>query len=419
MARNWARTTTGALSRLVEPPAGPDLDDRDLLQRFVTRRDEAAFTLLMERHGPMVLGVCRRVLRDAHEADDAFQATFFVLVHKARSIGRPERLGPWLHGVAYRTAARARDQARRRARTRETAPALDGDPATQAEGAELRQLLDEELARLARKLRAPLVLCYLEGKTTDEVARLLGCPRGTVLSRLARGRDRLRDRLIRRGFSSSLWAPALVSVQKSASALVPAKMAEKTIKAAALTAAGKAANDAMSAPAAALTRGELRAMFLSKVKLVASVVLALSLGVAACIVGARWALADPPAAAAKDKEPTDEERILGTWDLVAFEEGGQKAPDEKIKEVTWTFAAQGKLVAKQGLMEQEFVYELDTSKRPTQISLTTKGHTGLGIYKFEKDRLTICAPRVGNDPPTEFVSKEGTLLVLVVLKRAK
>src|SRR5262249_10493879 len=138
-----ASEPTPRVTQVVRPTAGPPLDgdlaDRHLLERFVTAHDEAAFATLVQRHAPMVLGVCRRVLHDAHEAEDAFQATFLVLAHKARSIGRPELLGPWLHGVAYRTAARARQAARRRAREREAAARPDGDPAAEVVWRELRQ----------------------------------------------------------------------------------------------------------------------------------------------------------------------------------------------------------------------------------------------------------------------------------------
>ena len=152
-------------------PPDCDLDDRRLLERFVATGDAAAFAALVQRHGPMVMGVCRRLLHDAHEAEDAFQATFLVLVYKARSVGRPELLGPWLHGVAYRTAARARQAARRRTREREAVAMPDADPTVEVVWRELRQVLDEELDRLAPKYRAALVLFYLEGKTTEEVAR--------------------------------------------------------------------------------------------------------------------------------------------------------------------------------------------------------------------------------------------------------
>src|SRR5262249_17501866 len=148
--------------------------------------DEAAFTALVNRHGPMVLGVCRRVLRPAHDADDAFQATLLVLLRKARPLRRPELLGNWLYGVAHRTALKARTlAAKRRARERPVVDHLAGAPSPTAAWGDVRPVLDEEVSRLPAKYRAPVVLCYLEGKTNEEAARLLGCPTGTVFSRLA------------------------------------------------------------------------------------------------------------------------------------------------------------------------------------------------------------------------------------------
>jgi RNA polymerase sigma factor (sigma-70 family) len=404
--------------------AGPSPDqgpaDGQLLARFVADRDEAAFAALVRRHGPMVFGVCRRVLHDAHEAEDAFQATFLVLVHKARSVGRPESLGPWLHGVAYRTAARARQAVRRRARQREVAAMPDRGPADEAAWRELRPVLDEELSRLAQKYRAPLVLFYLEGKTTEEVARQLGCPKGTVLSRLARGRDRLRGRLLRRGLAFSVAGIVGVLAEKAAPAAVPALVAEGAIRAAALTAAGQAAAGAIPASVAALTEGVLRSMFLSKLKVVAAVVLAVLVAVAVTVGCARQALADRPSAAAKDAAPKDEEKILGTWAIVSFEEGGQKPPEgAMIIGARVIIAADGKMTLKQGEKEQEFTYKLSPAKKPKEISLTNdKGVTLPGIYKLDGDTLTVCFDR-GGDRPAEFASPEGTTVVLEVLKREK
>jgi RNA polymerase sigma factor (sigma-70 family) len=409
------------LHRLAGTPTAGDLDDRHLLEQFVRARDPAAFAALVERHGPMVQGVCRRVLRDAHDAEDAFQATFLVLVHKARSIGRPELLGPWLHGVAYHTAVRARDAAaRRRAREREMTDRPGEGPAVEVVWRDLRAVLDEELGRLAPKYRGPLVLFYLEGKSTEEVARLLGCPKGTVQSRLARGRDRLRDRLARRGVTLSVWTLVLVLAEKAAPAAVPAAVAEGAVKAAVLTAAGQAAAGAIPAAVAALTEGVLRSMFLSKLKVVAAVVLALSLAVAGSVVWARQALADRPAAAGKDEAPKDEEAILGTWAIVSCEEGGQKPPEgAMIIGAKVIIAADGKMTTKQGEKEQEFTYKLRPAKKPKEISLTNdKGVTLPGIYKLDGDTLRVCFDR-GGDRPTEFASKEGTTVVLTVLKREK
>jgi RNA polymerase sigma factor (sigma-70 family) len=408
MAKESASPLTSLLRQSAGAPAERDLADQALLERFVTGGDEKAFAILVQRHGPMVLGVCRRVLHDAHEAEDAFQATFLVLVHKARSIGRPDSLGPWLHGVAYRTSARAWEAARRRGRERERTAMPDGDPAIEVMGRELCHLLDEELGRLASKYRGPLVLTYLEGKTTEEVARLLGCPKGTVQSRLARGRDRLRDRLVRRGVVLSVSTLSMLLADKA----VPASVAEGAVKAAVSTAAGHTVSGAIPETVAALTKGVLRAMFLSKVKGVAAGLLGLCVALAILLGGTRWALADKEAA-------KDEEKILGTWDLVSIMEGGQKAPPEAIKEAKVTFAADGKMTVQQGLREQEFTYKLDPARTPKEFSGTNaKDRTVLGIYKLDEDTLTACYSRTG-DRPTEFASPEGTTIVLEVLKREK
>jgi RNA polymerase sigma factor (sigma-70 family) len=418
------------LRRIAGPPPDEDVTDRHLLERFVAARDEAAFAALVQRHGPMVLGVCRRLLHDAHEAEDAFQATFLVLAHKARSIGRPELLGPWLHGVAYRTAARARQAARRRAREREAAAMPDGDPAVEVAWRELCQVLDEELGRLAQKYRAPLVLFYLGGKTTEEVAQLLGCPKGTVLSRLARGRDRLRTRLVRRGVALSVGVMVGVLTEQAAPAAVPAPLALGTVKAAVLTAAGQAAAGAIPPTVAALTKGVLRSMLLSKLKVVAAVVLVVAVASLGTVVGARQAPADKPAAAVKDDAPKDAEKIVGTWAIVSAERGGKKVPEEMFKDGKWVFAADGKVTAKfrgerAGLGEApelKGTYKLDPAEKPKEITITTEdGKTQPSIYKLDGDTLTVCMgdSDVAKERPTEFATKEGTKAMLFVLKREK
>jgi len=158
--------------RTLAAGAGPgQLPDGELLRRFVARRDEAAFTALVGRHGPLVWGVCRRLLSDAHDAEDAFQATFLTLARKAASIRKPGAVGPWLYGVAARSAAQARTDRARRAGKAAPVPASPADPLAELTGRELSALLDEELARLPERCRAPLVLCYLEGQTRDEAAQ--------------------------------------------------------------------------------------------------------------------------------------------------------------------------------------------------------------------------------------------------------
>jgi RNA polymerase sigma factor (sigma-70 family) len=180
-----------------------DLTDTQLLKRFARQKDEAAFAALVRRHGPMVLAVCRRVLHDAHDAEDAFQATFLVLVRKARFIARPELLANWLYGVAYRVAVKARANANRRSAHERRAGAMTSvGSAPERIGSELRAVLDAELSHLPEKYRAPLVLCYLEGKTNEQAARLLGWPTGSISGRLARARELLRERLVSRGLAS-------------------------------------------------------------------------------------------------------------------------------------------------------------------------------------------------------------------------
>jgi len=258
--------------------AGDDSTDGQLLARFVKDRDESAFASLVERHGPMVLNVCRRRLNDANEVDDAFQAVFLVLVKKARSIRKPSLLGNWLYGVACRAAANARRQAwRRHSRTQE----IDDMPATQPPAAEgwheLRPLLDEELERLPEKYRAPLVLCYLQGKTYTEAARILGWADGTVSGRLARGRTLLRAALLKRGLTLSAAAlTALLTDHAVEASTVPLSLASTTIKAALLVATGTSLAAGVSTGAAALTKGVLKAMFLTKLKIATAVALTLA-----------------------------------------------------------------------------------------------------------------------------------------------
>jgi RNA polymerase sigma factor (sigma-70 family) len=244
------------------------LSDRQLLERFTLQGDEVAFAALVRRYGPLVLGVCRRVLRDWHAAEDACQCTFLVLARRAQSIRRPESLGPWLHGVAVRTALKARARAaRRRACERAAAAASTREHAEDAAGRDLRPVLDEAVAQLPEKYRVPLVLCYLHGRTVSEVARQLGCPRGTVATRLTRGRELLRARLARRGLGLSAGALAA----GAASAAVPAAWAARTAEAAVLVAAGGAVTGVVSTQTVALLKGVLNAMFLTKLKVAVAV----------------------------------------------------------------------------------------------------------------------------------------------------
>lgn len=216
------------------------ITDRQLLECFLAHRDETAFEALLRRHGPMVLGVCQRVLRNPHDAEDAFQATFLVLVRKAAFVAPREMVGNWLYGVAYRTALKARTaQARRRKHERRVSALRHGDSSEDALWQDLRPLLDRELERLPDDYRASIILCDLEGKTKREAAGQLGIPEGTLSSRLARGRAILRTRLARRGVTLSLGSLATVLAQQAASARAPAFLVASTVKAALLATQGR------------------------------------------------------------------------------------------------------------------------------------------------------------------------------------
>ena len=292
------------------------LTEWQLLDRYASGRDESAFAALVDRHGPMVLGVCRRLLRDPEDVDDAFQATFLVLARKAGALGPGDALGGWLHGVARRVALRSRSEsARRRARERPSGGFERFDPvgATGLDVDDLRPVLDEELGRLPADYRAAVVLCYLEGRTHEEAAGELGWPVGTVKGRLARARDLLRARLTRRGVTlASAALSASLANQAKAVAMagsVPATLSGRTVKAAAGYAAGRVSASLVAAPVARLVEGVLWTMLANKLKLAAGVVAASAFLVAAvgsrgfARVGPRTSPSPSPSAVAKPAGP--------------------------------------------------------------------------------------------------------------------
>lgn len=258
------------------------LGDGQLLAMFASRPGEAAeaaFAALVERHGPMVLRACRGILRDEHAAQDAFQATFLILARKAGRIWVRDSLGPWLYGVACRVAGDARKaETRRRALERQaigvsaarTAPGIEDD------GGELRAVMHEEIGRLSPSHRAAVVLCDLEGRTHEEAARLIGCPAGTVKSRQARARERLRVRLARRGLapSAGLFTAALAS---RAGASVPGPLASATVRAAIRFAFGRVASaGALSTAVAAAAVRASRGLALARLRVIAPALLAVA-----------------------------------------------------------------------------------------------------------------------------------------------
>ena len=256
------------------------MSDGQLLDQFLARRDEgaeAAFAALVALHGPMVWDVCRSVLSDPHAAEDAFQATFLILVRKAGSIRRCDAVGPWLYGVARRVAVRAKSDVARRRSFEGQGTEMRATPTPPPDPTRREQIeaLHQEVDRLPEKYRAPVVLCHLEGRTHAEAARLLKCPAGTVSVRLSRARELLRARLTRRGLvPHTAWAGGTLP-SRALSAAMPTGLAESTIQVAMHAAAGKAmAAGSVPAVAAQLAEGEIRAMTFTKVAVAAAGVLA-------------------------------------------------------------------------------------------------------------------------------------------------
>src|SRR5262249_12197058 len=242
------------LQRFVEQ-GGPAVSDVHLLQRFVAQRDEAAFELLLRRHGPMVRAVCRRLLRHTHDAEDAFQATFLALVRKAGGIRGA--LSGWLYRVAYRSALRLRGVVARLPAVGATSPE---PPAPEADTdllwRDLRPVLDEEVNRLPARYSLPVILCYLQGLTYEQASRELGCPKGTVAVRLLRARTLLHARLPRRGLDLSLAALLTALPDRAARAALPAPVIATTLRAA--VAFGTGSTAAAAPRAVSLAEGVLR-----------------------------------------------------------------------------------------------------------------------------------------------------------------
>jgi RNA polymerase sigma factor (sigma-70 family) len=398
-----------------------DVSNVELLERFVTSQDEAAFAVLMARYGPMVFGVCRRMLHHTHDAEDAFQATFLIFVRKAASIGKRESLGNWLYSVAVRVAARAREMAAKRC----TQEAMDMEQvvvATQerTEATDLSAVITEEVQRLPSKYRIPVILCYLQGRTNEEAAGEMRCPVGTVKTRLSRAREMLRKRLIRRGLALSTAAFSTALSVETLAAPLPPEFIDSALKAALdLAAAGNTASFGLvSAQAAALSKGVLHTMFVSKMKTVAASVLALTMLVGGGGFCSYHLLATAPA-----PKQTDKENIQGTWVADSAEADGRKAPPEAIKDFTVVITAD-KIVFNPKGENRSSKYKLDSTKKPKVIEVTpqdgpAKGKSQSAIYELDGDQLKLCIQNGEGQPPTEFATKAGDGLRLLILKRYK
>ena len=341
------------IHHLLAPPGG-DQTDGELLSRFVVTRDEASFAALVRRHGPMVLSVCRRMLRHDQDAEDCFQATFMVLARKAATVKR-ESVGSWLYAVAYRTSLEARAvNARRRTREKQVHE-MPHPEIMPPEVSDWRPWLDQELNRLPEQYRAVIVACDLEGRSRKEAARQLGIAEGTLSSRLARGRRLLAKRLAPHGLSLSGAALAAAVCEGAASAQVPAVLVSMITKTAVLVAAGELA--AMSASSAILMKGVLKSMFLTKLKLMVSVVMVVTaLGTSGLIYRASGQSAAPVQKPSDGKPRSELERLRHENELlklnlevvlekVRAQEAELRSLKSKAQPAAAAFSSDGKILA--------------------------------------------------------------------------
>jgi RNA polymerase sigma factor (sigma-70 family) len=265
------------IHRLAAGRSSPQRTDRELLDHFATNGDETAFAALVARHGPMVLRVCRRVLHHEQDAEDAFQATFLVLARSCGSIRKREALAEWLHGVAYRTAMKAKRSAVRRRIHEARLRAGIVEAVTRPSWDDVQAVLDEEIQRLPASYRAAFVLCLLEGKSGPEAAKELGVKEGTVRSRLNRARQRLQHQLARRGIELSVLLAAVSIADSGGKAGVPAELVRATVHSGLLIAAGGTAAGVIPSHVATLAAGVTRTMLLTKAKIIATTFLVVSL----------------------------------------------------------------------------------------------------------------------------------------------
>jgi RNA polymerase sigma factor (sigma-70 family) len=348
------------LRRTVIRGDGAGLTDGQLLERYLHYREDAAFAALVRRHGPMVMSVCRRILGNDHDAEDAFQASFLVLVRKAASVVPREKVANFLYGVAHTTAVRAKGLiAKRQAREKQVTEMPEPEARPPELWDDLRPLLDQELSRLPDKYRVPIVLCDLEDRPIKEAARQLGWPQGTLAGRLARARVMLAKRLTRRGLMVSGGALAAVVSQNAVSAAVPTSLMSTTVKAAAVIAAGQAAvAGVVPAKVAALMEGVLKTMLMTKLKSLMPVtmaMLAIMVGVGVGLLGYGRATGQQKdgnkaevVAPNKEVAKNDKDQLLGKWLLISCKCNGKDRMEPWFKDNSRLDIeeADGKLVCK-------------------------------------------------------------------------
>jgi RNA polymerase sigma factor (sigma-70 family) len=402
------------------------MTDGQLLECFITRRDEAAFEALLRRHGPMVLNVCQRTVGNLQDAEDAFQAVFLVLARKAAVVVPREGVGNWLYGVAYRTARRAKAASSRHYAREKQVKDMPHPVFEQAHGSgDMELVLDEELNKLPAKYRLPVVLCELEGRTRKEVARQLKLPEGTLSSRLATGRRMLARRLTRRGIALSAGAMAVELSQGASAACLPKTLIFSTMQAvSALTTASTLAG-VVSAPVAALAEGVLKSMMLTKLKTTAAIFVLLAFaGIGAGLLAQSRGTTKEVQKSKEAQKPTagadltpqsmriqmELRKMRGTWSRTETEnviQNGQPLPPRE-KKVTYVIA-EDKLIrlGDDGLIDETLTLKLDPTASPKAVDLVSLRYGTLwGIYQLDGDSLKIRFSADEGQRPTEFSSND-------------
>jgi RNA polymerase sigma factor (sigma-70 family) len=427
------------LRRAVLRQDGAGRTDGQLLASFIDQKDEAAFEALVRRHGPMVFAVCRRVVHNYHDAEDAFQATFLVLARKASSVRPRERVANWLHGVALRTARKAQTMlTKRRGRERQVTEMPEPEAAQQGPGHDLQPLLDQQLNGLPENYRLAILLCDLEGRTLEEAAQQLGWPRGTLAGRLARGRKLLARRLASRGVVLSAGSLAAVVSQNVASAGVPTSLLSSTLEAAKMLEAGQVTvAGVVPAEVAALMEGVMKGMMLTKLSNAVAGLVVLGAVVFGgslfthCTAAGQQQYGDEPAIGSSaqlerdartvadagrkpDAPRTDLDRLQGVWSVVSIEQGGKPARLEKA-----VFMVDGKRACWQtSEHEMQGGLYLDPTSKPRTYDFVMSTRTMEGIYSLDGDTLRLCY-NLGTEAkrPVGFATEKGSQQVLFVLKR--
>jgi RNA polymerase sigma factor (sigma-70 family) len=442
MAMAQIRGLVSRLSRQMGATPLADVSDRQLVGRALAGDNDVAFEAIVRRHGPMVYRVCWRTLQHRQDAEDSFQATFLVLAQKLPSLRKHDSLASWLHGVAHRVAMRARTQTAARRRREISALAPGSTPADDLTWKELRGILDSELGGLPQALRLPLILCYLEGRTQDEAAGQLAWSKSTLRRRLAAAREALARRLTARGIAAPAALAALLVSDCTVSAVPTARLMAATAQAAAGIAAGTPMATVVSARAAALAKGMVRIMFLSKFKTLTSMVVLL--GLIACGGGlltqhpangqaGEVATIEPKAKslnAPRGQDPTkaDIVTLQGTWTLAEVHHHGKKvaAMDLPTRDISYKphkLVISGEKDIVIHLSDggsQRGTFAVDATRKPKEITIKWFPPQWWCIYKIERDTLTLCFNEDTNLPrPDDFRTPADSDRRLFVYKRAQ